>query len=137
MINLTNTNRLFVGFEEVLSDLSNGTLTSTKYPPYSVVADQDGHTKRFEFACAGFSKDQISVTTENDCLQVKGKRQPIDSTSNEVYTYQGIARRDFSISIPLYKYYRVSGATLENGILSVELSWEVPDEKKPKVVEIK
>jgi len=123
----------------ILSDpfLSMGltTLNATKpsYPPYNIVKINDDHLV-MEFAVAGFKKDEISVTTEKNVLTIKSTK---DDADDKEYLHKGIAARKFTRSFNLPEYFEVDGATVDNGILSINLIRNIPEEKKPKVIKIK
>jgi molecular chaperone IbpA len=103
------------------------------YPPYNIVKiDEDNLV--MEFAVAGFKKDEISVTTEKNVLTIKSTK---DDTDDKEYLHKGIAARKFTRSFTLPEYFEVDGATVDNGILYINLIRNIPEEKKPKVIKVK
>jgi molecular chaperone IbpA len=87
-----------------------------------------------EFAVAGFKRDEISVTTEKNVLTIKSTK---DDSDDKEYLHKGIAARKFTRSFTLPEYFEVDGATVDNGILYINLIRNIPEEKKPKVINIK
>jgi molecular chaperone IbpA len=103
------------------------------YPPYNIVKINDDNLV-MEFAVAGFKKDEISVTTEKNVLSIKSTK---DDTDEKDYLHKGIAARKFTRSFTLPEYFEVDGATVDNGILYIDLVRNIPEEKKPKTIKIK
>jgi len=106
--------------------------TTTKYPPYDVVKHND-EKMSIEFAVAGVSKEDIDITVENGYLYIRGEPKKDDRD----YIHKGIAKRSFSIKFKLADYVQISSASIDSGLLVIELSTVVPEEKKPKKIEIK
>ncbi|MBF4405236.1 heat-shock protein Hsp20, partial [Vibrio anguillarum] len=79
---------------------------------------QDDNKYRITMAVAGFSEEQIEITQQENTLIVRGERKPEE---NKNYVYQGIAERDFERKFQLADYVKVLGATMENGLLHVDL----------------
>ena len=127
----------FVGFDQLFNNLVNFDFdrSPTTYPPYNIVQEGD-YTYAIELAVAGFGEDDISIEhrPENGVLTIVGKAQS-NGTQNAVI-YKGIAERSFSRNWTLAENVEVIGASLENGLLRVELEKQVPDEKKPKTIKI-
>ena len=86
-------------------------------------------------AAAGFSKKDITITTEEQVLKIEGKKDKKESEGEIVHN--GIAGRDFKLTFALAEFYEVDSAKMSDGILTIKLVKNVPDEKKPKVIEIK
>jgi molecular chaperone IbpA len=85
-------------------------------------------------AVAGFSPDEIEVTVHENSLLVTGKAKKEEDESR--YLHRGIARRAFERRFSLADHIKVVGASLTNGMLHVELVHEVPEEAKPRKIEI-
>lgn len=103
------------------------------YPPYNLNKISDEHLV-LEFALAGFNKKGIDISVEKDVLTIKGERQE-DEGAN--YIHKGIAARKFTRSFNLPEYFEVDRASMLDGILYVDLYKNVPEEKKPKSIQIK
>lgn len=84
-------------------------------------------------AVAGFSDEQLDITQQENMLIVRGERQAEEGKS---YVYQGIAERDFERKFQLADYVKVIGATMENGLLHVDLEREIPDAMQPRKIAI-
>ena len=106
--------------------------TQNNYPPYNVIK-QDEDTYLVELALAGFNKSEINVTVDNGNLIVKGEKENKDVE----FKHKGIATRSFTRSFALGEYMEVTGAEFENGMLSIIIERIVPEEKKPKSIDIK
>lgn len=107
-------------------------LATQAFPPYNVVKiDEDKLV--MEFAVAGFSKDDISITTEKNVLTVKADK----GTDEKTYLHKGIAARKFTRAFTLPEYFEVKDAWFEDGILYIDLIRNIPEEKKPKTIKIK
>jgi molecular chaperone IbpA len=112
------------------------TSTAPAYPPYNVIKFNDNEYV-MEFAVAGFKKDGISITTEKDVLTVKGEKEDPEFEKDAGYVHKGIAGRKFKRSFTLPEYFEVVGASMNDGILGINLERQVPEEKKPKSIKIK
>jgi molecular chaperone IbpA len=127
--------RATVGFDRVF-DLLDSVASQTGasgYPPYNIEkADDD--TYRIIMAVAGFTEAELNVTQKESELLVNGKAQP--TAHEKEYLYRGIAGRDFERRFQLADHVRVVGAKLANGMLTIELKREVPEEKKARAIRI-
>jgi molecular chaperone IbpA len=127
--------RATVGFDRVF-DLLDSVASQTGasgYPPYNIEkADDD--TYRIVMAVAGFTEAELNVTQKESELLVNGKAQP--TAHEKEYLYRGIAGRDFERRFQLADHVRVVGAKLANGMLTIELKREVPEEKKARAIRI-
>jgi molecular chaperone IbpA len=124
----------FIGFNRDLARLNNAhKINSQSYPPYDLLKlDED--TYRLSLAIAGFTKENIDVSVDNGTLIIKG--EIIEVTDAEV-VHKGIAGRKFVRSFALGEYMEVTSAELKDGMLHVNVVRVVPEEKKPKVIDIK
>ena len=108
------------------------------YPPYNIIHSKDKDEWYFEFALAGFDKDDITITTDSNVLTVSGETKEDKDLPEDIrYIYKGIAGRKFSRSFSLPDYAEVAKAEMTNGILTIDLVINVPEEKKPKTITIK
>ena len=107
---------------------------SQNYPPYNI-EKLDENAYRIIMAVAGFGEDDIELTQHENALTITGKGQEGEKDATK-FLHQGIARRGFQRRFELADYIRVTGANMENGMLSVELTREVPEEMKPRRIEI-
>jgi molecular chaperone IbpA len=125
----------FIGFNREIERMANvhNTASRQSYPPYDVLKlDED--TYQVSLAVAGFSKDNVSVSVEDNTLNISG--EIVEVTDAEVI-HKGIAARKFTRSFALCEYMEVSSASLEDGMLVIKIIREIPEEKKPKTIKIK
>lgn len=102
------------------------------YPPYNIIRLSDTETV-LEVAIAGFKEEEVNVVVEDEKLKISGKKETAD-TSN--YVYKGIGTRAFERTFALSKDTKVTKAEYADGILSVFVHYEVPEEKKPKQIPV-
>lgn len=120
-------NPLLLGFEEIerLIDRA-GKGSGDGYPPYNIerIAKDGGELLRITLAVAGFNREQLEITLEDNQLVVRGKQ--LDDKSRE-YLYRGIAARQFQRTFVLADGIEVKSAGLENGLLSIDLMRHEPE----------
>ncbi len=113
-------------FREAARDVS--------YPPYNI-AKTGADSYRITMAVAGFGEADLDIVVHDNMLSVKGQQK--DAAAKEVeYLHRGIAQRAFEHRFQLADHVRVVGARLTNGLLDIDLERLVPDEKKPRKIEI-
>ena len=124
--------------------MSSVAASSQGYPPYNLL-ELDENEYIIELACAGFSKDDLSVVVERDLLRITGQNtlksvnDDSDDKSEEArvhYHHRGISKRKFERSFVLGKNTKVSEVTYIDGILSIKVVREIPEEDLPKMIEI-
>jgi molecular chaperone IbpA len=128
--------RSTVGFDRLFDLLdSAGQYDSTQaYPPYNIERTDETHY-RITLAVAGFAEKDLNVEVREGVLSVQGKREE-GAQSKSSYLYQGIAGRAFDRRFQLAENVEVVGAKLENGLLHVDLERVVPEEQKPRRIQI-
>lgn len=104
------------------------------YPPYNLIQYTPDYFA-MEFAVAGFTKDQLDVTVEKNVLVIKGEQE--EEAGDIPYLHKGIAARKFLRKFQLPEHMEVTDPKLENGILTIDLVKIVPEDEKPKRLEIK
>lgn len=126
--------RSTVGFDRLFSllDAANGDV-SNSYPPYNIELTGE-NTYRISMAIAGFSEGELTIEAKESVLLVKGEKQQEEDDKN--YLYRGIATRTFERRFQLADYVEVRGASLENGLLHIDLVREIPDAMKPRKIDI-
>ena len=125
-----------VGFDRVfdrLVDYSNNNMASTGFPPYNIKKVGD-YGYEIEMALAGFGKEDIEVEVANGVLTIRSVK---DNSDEPEVLHRGISYRKFNRRFTLADDIVVRDAKLENGLLSVELEQVVPEEMKPKLIDIK
>lgn len=129
--------RSTVGFDRVFNRLDNLVGQEAKtYPPYNIERTGDD-TYRISIAVAGFANGDIAIETKENSLVVKGAKPAETGDNSRQFLHRGIAERAFELRFQLADYVEVNGATLENGLLHLELKRELPESKKPRSIEIK
>lgn len=126
--------RTAIGFERLLANANRA--ESNGYPPYNIEALGEDHY-RITMAVAGFSEDDLDITSEQNTLMVSGRKEDERPEEGSEFLYRGIANRTFERRFQLADYVRVTGANLENGLLHIELQRELPEKMKPRKIEIK
>ena len=127
-------NRFAVGFEptfKIIDNIRNAS-SSSGFPPYDLEQVSDNHY-RLSMAVAGYGPDDLDITQSDGLLTVEGK---VNKDENKTYLYKGIAGRSFKRSFYLNQWVRVTGSTLENGILVIDFVQEVPEALKPRKISI-
>lgn len=118
-----------LGFEHtrILIDRAAKAAVET-YPPYNVEDRGDGGL-RISLAVAGFSPDQLQVTVEDRQLVIAGKRDAVPGKTDEAFLHRGIAARGFIRSFVLADGMEVEDATLEHGLLHIDLARPEPQKR--------
>src|SRR5712671_2264008 len=105
------------------------------YPPYNIEkTGEDAY--RLTMAVAGFSPAELDITVQENTLLVTGKAQKEEDENGGGYLHRGIARRTFERRFSLADHMKVTGASLDNGLLYVEVVREVPEAAKPRTITI-
>ena len=127
--------RTSVGFDRLASLMSSATRQDqgNSYPPYNICITSEDHY-RITMAVAGFSEDEINITSEQNRLLVTGNSA--DSEEQGEYLHRGIATRSFERRFNLADHVKVVGASLENGLLHIDLARELPEAMKPRNIKI-
>jgi molecular chaperone IbpA len=140
--NAANMDRWFLGADKILKNLATAQETyakATNWPPYNIVKTDDNNYT-IELAVAGFGKHNLDIELANNTLVVKGGYtvDELDHVDNPVqYIWRGIADRMFTRKFTLADSVEVKNAEYINGMLKIFLENVVPEEKKPKKVDIK
>jgi molecular chaperone IbpA len=126
--------RSSIGFDRVFNLLENAQRVRpiSDWPPYDILKTGDD-TYRITLAVAGFDEEDLDLTFQSNLLIVTGRKE---GDKAEGYLHRGIAGRPFEHRFELADHVKVTGASLDNGILSVDLLREIPDEMKPRKIEI-
>jgi molecular chaperone IbpA len=130
--------RSTVGFDRLFSmlDQVGGVeAPAPSYPPYNIARASE-NAYRISVAVAGFTEADLSIETKENRLTIRGEKQNNDEEKTGDVLYQGIAARSFERSFELADYVKVKGASLENGLLHVNLVREIPEAMKPRAIPI-
>lgn len=125
--------RSTVGFDRLFNLLEAGAREDDGYPPFDILKDGED-SYRITLAVAGFRPEDIEVVAQQNLLTVTGKRAEDDGKGE--YLHRGIAARAFERVFQLADFVLVKNATLENGLLHVDLVREIPEAKKPRQIPI-
>ena len=125
-----------VGFDRLLSTFEefDKAFKPQTYPPYNLVKTDDTHWL-IEIAVAGFTREEIDITMDNGKLFVSGKVENKQTPQRE-YFHCGIAKRDFNHRFILAETVHVKSANFVDGLLVIELENVIPEERKPRKIEI-
>jgi molecular chaperone IbpA len=134
---LTPFYRSTVGFDRLFSLLDQATSDgSPGYPPYNIERTGE-NAYRITVAVSGFAKEELSLVAKENTLTIKGEKVANENgKANSEVLYRGIAARAFERSFQLADHVTVKSASLENGLLHVDLEREIPEAKKPRSISI-
>jgi molecular chaperone IbpA len=129
-------NSNFAGAMLPLINQAIARLDETNYPPMNILkVDEDNFM--IELALAGFTEDDLSINVESSTLTITANAGDEDEgNAARKYLHRGLAKRAFKRTFQLGQYVEVSGATLSNGLLVVQLERKVPDAMKPRQIQI-
>lgn len=126
--------RSSIGFDRLVNALEAASRIEQfdNWPPYDITKmGEDDY--RITMAVAGFDEDELTVTQERNMLLITGKKTGDDDGE---YLHRGIAGRSFQRRFELADHVRVESATLANGLLTIDLKREIPEDMKPRRIEI-
>ncbi|MDX8528927.1 Hsp20 family protein [Mesorhizobium sp. MSK_1335] len=126
--------RSSIGFDRMLNALETASRVETadNWPPYDIAKTAEDDY-RITMAVAGFSHDELGITQERNMLIVSGQKAGEDKGE---YLHRGIAGRAFQRRFEIADHVKVVGAGLFNGLLTIDLKREIPEEMKPRRIEI-
>ncbi|MCI0597921.1 MAG: Hsp20 family protein [Beijerinckiaceae bacterium] len=131
--------RSTIGFDRLFNmiDQAAGLEASPGYPPYNIERTGE-NAYRISVAVAGFAANDLSIETKENALTIRGSRErdSESETPNREILHQGIAARAFERRFQLADHVQVTGASLENGLLHVDLFRELPEAQKPRQIPI-
>jgi molecular chaperone IbpA len=129
--------RQTVGFDRLFSLLDQGGAleASPGYPPYNIERTGE-NAYRVTLAVAGFGRDDLTIETRENTLSIKGAKEQNAQQSAGEFLHQGIAARAFERRFQLADHVVVTGASLDNGLLHVDLVREIPEAQKPRRIDI-
>ena len=136
-IDLSPLYRASVGFDRLVKTLdAAGRVEESafSYPPYNIEKVSDD-AYRIVMAVAGFGEDELDITAKENSLVISGKKDKPEEGEVK-FLHRGIAARAFERRFDLADHIKVTGAKLENGLLSVELVREIPEAKRPRSISI-
>jgi len=119
-------------FDNIFDSVFNLNESNTSYPPYNILKSDNNYT--ISLAIAGFSKDEIDVSLQENELVIKGVAK--DQDEKIEFLHRGIAGRNFERKFRLADTIKVSDASYEDGLLNIYLEREIPEHQKPRKIEI-
>ncbi len=126
----------FDRFSDLIDKAFSADVKTPSYPPYNIEKLSD--TKyAIVMAVAGFGANDLEVTNQGNSLKITGRITEESEDKGKNYLHRGIAARSFERNFNLDDHVKVVGAEIKDGLLRVELEREVPEEAKPRMVEIK
>lgn len=128
-----NIDRWGIGYDSVFNTLKELAQHKTSFPPYNLVKDGDKY--EITMALAGYKREYLDIFVKDRVLTVKTVEDMERDDIRDVI-HQGIAQRNFTTTFALAEYVEVKSAKLEDGLLTIKLELELPEEKKPKQIEI-
>lgn len=123
-----------IGFDRMFDRLLDDVHSTQNYPPYNIIHEQDNKYK-IEIALAGFDKNDIQIETKENVLVIRTK--DVSKDDDQEYLHRGISKRHFERKFNLAEDVVVNGASLEHGLLVIDLERIIPEEKKPRLIDIK
>ena len=138
-IDLTPFYRSAIGFDRMANLVDNLFQTSdssnSNFPPYNI--EKIGETDyRITMAVAGFSENELDVTIHEGTLIVVGRSEQESAEDDKLFLYRGIAGRQFERRFQLADFIEIKSASLNNGLLHINLKREVPEKMKPRKITI-
>ena len=127
--------RSAIGFDRLAQLMDNALRSDSQpsYPPYNIeLTEKDKY--RITMAVAGFNRAELDIEVEQDALKIVGRKERPGKQAT--FLHRGIAARDFEHRFQLAEHVKVVGASLENGLLSIDLAREVPEAMKPRRISI-
>ena len=122
----------FLGFEQFERTIDRiSKLSTDSYPPYNI-EQISTNLLRITIAVAGFDKKDLEINLEGNQLQIKGCKDD-DDNSERIFVHRGIATRQFQRNFILADGIEVEGASMENGLLSVDLSQPITHDESKKI----
>lgn len=131
--------RSAVGFDRLANLLESAARAGqeTGWPPYNIETTGE-NAYRIEIAVAGFAPDELNVEVKENALTVTGRKTANDdaAATTRTFLHRGLAERDFERRFQLADHVVVTGAELNNGLLSITLERQLPEALKPRRIEI-
>jgi len=126
----------FDHFADLIDRAFSGEMGQNSYPPYNIEKTAED-AYRISIAVAGFTEDDLTVEVRDNQLLISAHKADDGEEEKKTYLHRGIAQRSFEKRFQLADHVIVTGATIENGMLYVDLVREIPESLKPRRIEIK
>lgn len=129
--------RSFVGFDNLFNELETiSTQKQNSFPAHDILRISEDEYE-ITLALSGFNKDDLSIDVHDGVLTIKGNGRSEVHDDKIQYLYKGIAKRSFEQKFRLEQYVDVKDAKLSNGLLTISLLREIPEERKPRQITLK
>jgi len=134
---LNQINRALIGFDQIFNNFEGrfANQINNNYPPFNILQLSENDYE-LQLAVAGFKKEEIDITVDQNVLIVEGKKQERDLPEGAVFHHRGLAARDFVRDWTLVEYTEVRGAEIQDGILTIKLERVIPESMKPRKIAI-
>jgi molecular chaperone IbpA len=134
-LDIPQINKFGIGFDSIFEDIHRLASVAGKdnYPPYNVIKIDDDHFA-IELALAGIDKEALDIQVDQNQLTISTEKAETDEEFE--YLHKGISQRGFSRSFTLADHVIVTGADMHNGILKISLERQLPEELKPRKIDI-
>ena len=132
-LSLDNFNRMWIGFDQLHNQINNlQRLNADNYPRYNIIEDGDKYT--LEIALPGWKKEDIHIdhSIQDEVLLIAGNQ----SKDERKFVHRGISGKSFKRDFKVGEHIKVVSAKMEDGLLTIELETQIPEELQPKVIEI-
>ena len=130
--------RTTIGFDKMfntLEQLNGHANVSESYPPYNLIRTGDD-TFVIEVALAGFSKEELNVEVKENVLHIDGEKKQVKDDGKKDYIHKGIGARKFHKTFTLAEYVEVVEGAYVDGVLTVVCERQLPEEKKPRKLDL-
>jgi molecular chaperone IbpA len=129
--------RSFVGFDNLFNELETiSTQKQNSFPAHDILRISEDEYE-ITLALSGFNKEDLSIDVHDGVLSIKGNGGSEVQDDKVQYLYKGIAKRSFEQKFRLEQYVDVKDAKLSNGLLTISLVREIPEERKPRQITLK
>ena len=126
-----------IGFDQLFDQLNRTTGSKVdNYPPHNIIQYDENH-HAIEIAIAGFAEDELSIELTDNIPTITGEQEVQPEIEGTVYIHKGISNRNFTRTFTLAEHVEVKSAVVKNGILTIALERNIPEEKQPKQIAIK
>ena len=129
--------RALIGFDRIFNTMERswGNSMNNNYPPFNL--EKRGDTYTITIAVAGFNKDEIEVSLDQDQLIISGEKKAVEISEEVEYLHRGLAHRSFERTFGLSEHMEVRSAEIKNGLLSVIIERIIPEALLPRKIQIK
>jgi molecular chaperone IbpA len=132
---LLDSRQFLIGFDPLFRELDRQlNNTQTKYPPHDIIKTSE-HTYQIVLAIAGFKRSDVEISLDGSSLVITGSKKRLDDEKLD-YIYNGISHRAFRREFTLRDNVVVRSAKVDDGLLTIELEEVIPEEKKPRLIQI-